>query len=428
MNKRQKLIEKIKNVIRPVVLEQMDEGGLGGHMAHVHEDQDLTFGEIKAIMYQASKGKLESTTEKLDGQNIFFSYESDSGLRFARNRTDIKTGGMDADAIETKWSDKPTVARAFGQAYKILSAAVAALPETTRKDIFMEGRIWYSAEILGTINPNVINYDQDVVVFHESGYAYDENGNALDIDLSKNFATLIANVNHMQEAIKETGWKVMGPVLVPLQKLANNEPLEVGINSIEQFMNEWNMSNDETLNNAFEIYLIDQYLKDITADEETKQYIAELTSDFEKTPASKKPILKDLIKEGLLVQENFKYIVDLFENGPVIYTNFVEPVRDIIRDFAIAILNGVQSYLILNPNKEVQRLKDQVAKSIDTIKATRTEREIEIMHKELSRLKSLDNITNAMEGIAFKYKGKVYKFTGTFAPINQILAIEKYGR
>lgn len=410
------------------LIENMDEGGLGGHMAHPHEDQDLTFGDIKAIMHQASKGKLEATSEKLDGQNIFFSYEFDSGLRFARNLTDIKTGGMDAEAVETKWSDKPTVAKAFSQAFKILSAAIAAIPSSVREQMFMNGKIWYSAEILGTINPNVINYDQDAVVFHESGTVYDENGKPLDIDTSKNFAILAANVNRMQEAVKSTGWKVMSPVMVNLQNLANNQPLENGLNSLNEFMNQWNMNNEETLNDAFHAYLIQEHLKDIAADDETKEYLAELVSDFDHTPASKKPVLKDLIKEGLIVQNDFKILVNLFENGPKLYTNFVDPVRDVIRDFAVEILRGVQSYLVLNPDKEIQRLRNEVEKAIETIKTIRTEREIEIMNRELSRLRGIDNITSSMEGIAFKYKGKLYKLTGAFAPINQILGIQKYGR
>jgi hypothetical protein len=32
-----------------------------------------------------------------------------------------------------------------------------------------------------------------------------------------------------------------------------------------------------------------------------------------------------------------------------------------------------------------------------------------------------------MEGIVFKYGGKVYKLTGAFAPVNQLLGITKYG-
>ena len=32
------------------------------------------------------------------------------------------------------------------------------------------------------------------------------------------------------------------------------------------------------------------------------------------------------------------------------------------------------------------------------------------------------------EGLVFKYNGKVFKFTGFFAPINQILGLEKFSR
>lgn len=426
MNKQLK--QQFAALVKHVVLEQIDEGGLGGHMAHVHEDQDLTFGEIKAIMHQASKGKLEAVTEKLDGQNTFFSYDPQNGLRFARNTENIVTGGMGADEIESRWADKPTVAKAFGKAYKILAAAVAVLSPAARKKIFNDGKIWYSAEIVGTLNPNVINYDQDAIVFHESGTVYDEKGQPLNIDNSANFAALIANVNRMQNAVKETGWQVLGPVMVNLQKLANNEPLEIGLSSLNEFMNRWTMDNENNLNDAFHEHLVQDYLKDLTADDDTKLYIAELISDFDNTLTSKKPALNDLVEQGLLVKEQYKMITELIKNGPKLYTKFIEPVRDIIREFAIAMLRGVQSYLILNPNQEIQRLRSKVETAIQQIKNTRTEREIDIMNKELSRLRGLDNITSSMEGIAFKYNGKLYKLTGAFAPVNQILGIEKYGR
>ena len=426
MNKQLK--QQFADLVKHLVLEQIDEGGLGGHMAHVHEDQDLTFGEIKAIMHQASKGKLEAVTEKLDGQNTFFSYDPQNGLRFARNTENIITGGMGADEIESRWADKPTVAKAFGKAYKILAAAVAVLSPTARKRIFNDGKIWYSAEIVGTLNPNVINYDQDAIVFHESGTVYDENGQPLNVDTSKNFATLVANVNRMQNAVKETGWQVLGPVMISLQKLANNEPLEMGLSSLNEFMNRWTMDNEDTLNDAFHEHLIQDYLAQLTADDDTKLYIAELISDFNSTLTSKKPALNDLVEQGLFVKEQYKMVTELIKNGPKLYTKFVEPVRDIIREFAIAMLRGVQSYLILNPDQEIQRLRTKVEAAIQQIKNTRTEREIEIMHKELSRLRGLDNITSSMEGIAFKYNGKLYKLTGAFAPVNQILGIEKYGR
>lgn len=428
LSKRQQLIEKIKNKIRPLIVEEMDEGGLGGHMTHLHEDQGLTFGELKAIFHQASKGKLESVTEKLDGQNVFFTFDSAEGLRFARNTAHIKTGGMGADEIETKWADKPTVAAVFGKAYKVLSSAVAGLSPADRLSIFNDGKIWYSAEIIGTLNPNVINYDQDAVVFHESGTVYDENGEPLNIDTSSNFAKLVSSVNRMQAAIKDSGWKVMGPVMVPLQKLSNNEPLEVAVASLDQIMNRYSMTNDNTLGDMFEEYVASDVLKDIVADDDTKQYVAELVSDFDNTLTSKKPILADLVSEGLIQKEDLKTISSIIKDGPKLYMDFINPIREIVTEFAIQVLRAVQSYLVINPNKEIQRLRGEVEKAIANIKQTGTEHSNQVLERELGRLRNLDNITSSMEGIAFKYNGKLYKLTGAFAPVNQILGISKYGR
>ena len=41
----------------------------------------------------------------------------------------------------------------------------------------------------------------------------------------------------------------------------------------------------------------------------------------------------------------------------------------------------------------------------------------------MSSLKDVNRITSDMEGIVFKHNNKLYKFTGTFAPVNQILGL-----
>ena len=46
----------------------------------------------------------------------------------------------------------------------------------------------------------------------------------------------------------------------------------------------------------------------------------------------------------------------------------------------------------------------------------------------MEKLKDLENVSTASEGFVFDYDGQTYKFTGNFAPINQILGLFKYGR
>jgi hypothetical protein len=51
-----------------------------------------------------------------------------------------------------------------------------------------------------------------------------------------------------------------------------------------------------------------------------------------------------------------------------------------------------------------------------------------VLQRELQKLGSLDNVASSAEGVVFRYKGNVYKFTGSFASVNQILGLFRYGR
>jgi cytidyltransferase-like protein len=53
---------------------------------------------------------------------------------------------------------------------------------------------------------------------------------------------------------------------------------------------------------------------------------------------------------------------------------------------------------------------------------------MEILKKQMEKLKSVENISTAAEGFVFAYDGHSYKFTGNFAPMNQLLGLFKYGR
>jgi hypothetical protein len=47
----------------------------------------------------------------------------------------------------------------------------------------------------------------------------------------------------------------------------------------------------------------------------------------------------------------------------------------------------------------------------------------------MRRLKNVDNIKTDVEGIVFTYNNdRTYKLTGTFAPVNRILGLLRYGR
>ena len=58
-------------------------GGVGGHMAHLSEDLDLTFNEIIGILGNVANAEIESATEKVDGQNLFLTVNAAGEIRTA---------------------------------------------------------------------------------------------------------------------------------------------------------------------------------------------------------------------------------------------------------------------------------------------------------------------------------------------------------
>lgn len=59
--------------------KQISEGGAYGHMSHLYEDLNLTFGDLKRIIKMGLSGKLNTATEKcIDGDSVVYLQKSGS--------------------------------------------------------------------------------------------------------------------------------------------------------------------------------------------------------------------------------------------------------------------------------------------------------------------------------------------------------------
>ena len=78
-------------------------------------------------------------------------------------------------------------------------------------------------------------------------------------------------------------------------------------------------------------------------------------------------------------------------------------------------------------------MKKDVKDTIAQIKATTSDptagdAALQFLKRELERFKDIGGFKAIVptEGIVYKYNGKLYKLTGAFAPINQILGYLKF--
>jgi hypothetical protein len=402
------------------------EGGLGGHMNHLYDNRELSFAKMKEIIHDAANGKLQ-VAEKTDGQNLFISYSIPEGkAKSARNKGNIKSGGMDAAELASKFSGRGGLYDAFTDSFAAFETVIKKMPVELQRKIFGDNAdIFYNAEVMDPRSANVINYDRKYLLIHREGHAkFDRNtGEIEDIDVSDNAAVLEKALKQYAET--NDTYNVMMKTLRPIEAISNKEVLNNTIERLNQFMNKHQLSDDDTVGDyivnslTFEIQKLNNKFVNKLSEQEINTLVRKMLGD--------KGIKVVEVYKNLQPQDK-EAIKSLVDNADDLLKKLIFPLEDIIHDFAVEVLKGMKSLYVLDNSKEVQRLKDEVSNALNQIKASGNQQEYDFIEKQLRKLKSLENINTPVEGIVFQYDGNLFKLTGNFAPINQLLGFFKYGR
>lgn len=344
--------------------------GLYGKCPHPHEDPNLTFGDLKRIVSYAVRGKLDRLQEKPDGQNVFFTINpKDKHALIARNKKHIKQGGLNKRSIEEIWSDNPFLKGLFLDVQHVLSRKFQFLSKNELGELFVkDGRpVWFSVEAISEEFVNVIDYNRDLVIFHENVVRqYDENGKLID-----NFYDLIPHYDRIKT--------IFGPF--PKQHSATSD---------------WNVSL------PFDMFFKGPEYLEWDVCEKISEVQAEIG-------ASDKDPLRCCFHMNEIMDNTKKNIFD----------------------FSVDYLQGVQSKISLNQDTlyQIQNNLNKSIKSLMQDKNISEQRK-QKLDEFLSWLpeKDLFALEQEIEGVTFQYKGNTYKLTGYFYPINQIMGLCTYGR
>ena len=401
------------------------EGGVAGHLAHLYDNRDLTFEKLADILTAASRGKLVGT-EKTDGFNIYLGFKGGEA-KAARNKGDMRKGGMNAvDLAMREFAGGPEIKKVYVDAFSAFEAAVASLSDEEKLAIFgPEGEIFYNSEIMGPGASNVVNYDSNIITIHGSGHKrYDEETDkVVNADVDEASKVLDQVVDRFEQAIQGKNFNVQRTAFVNLQKLEGSYDLKIALEKIKKA----GLQGDMTVQD----FLAEKLLEDVnekfpSLNDDMKQQIVNRITKAEGAPTLTQ------IYRGLGGDKNLKEQVRSYvQTGNKTISKLIWPIEDAIHDFAVAMLEGMESAYILDNPKELARLKKEVQTAIKSIQAYQGEGQEmahEILSKQLQKIKHLDNITSVAEGFVFEYDGQLYKFTGNFAPINQILGLFRFGR
>lgn len=398
-------------------------GGVAGHLAHLYDNRDLTYNKMADIIQKAAKGELIGT-EKTDGYNIYLGFV-DGRARAARNKGDMRKGGMTMeDLVNREFRGGEKSRNAYVTAFKAYEKALNTLSDEEKAQIFgPTGEIFYNTEIQGPVAKNVVNYDENILNIHHMGHKrYNPVNNTLEVvdDLQKG-EYLDQVIDRFEQAAAEEPFSVRRTAFLDLNRITDEE----FINGVLDKIQSTGYSGDMTIEEYLESKLLPLIEKDLPElDENRRQMLANRILGRQGTPSTPQ------ITKGMPSDVRQK-VSEYNKRSKIVLKELIEPIEMAIHDLAVELLRGLQSAYILDNPAEVKRLKKETEDAIRAIKDYEgPEREAahSILVRQLNKLKHHDNIDTVVEGFVFQHDGQMYKFTGNFAPMNQLLGLFRYGR
>jgi hypothetical protein len=345
----------------------------------------------------------------------------------ARNKGHLKNAGetaLDTNGIISKFKGRGDISDAFSFAVKDLERAIGGLSDKQRNKIFMNGKAWMNLEVMWPKSANVINYDKAEIVFH-GALEYDDNGTAVG-EVKGSGRMLAGMIKQVNKNIQKH-YKIGKPNFLTVPKHQDfDKKKSYFVGKLNKLQRTYGLKDNDTLSlyhqrfweefihNAekqFEIKIPNKSYKLLVkrwAFFDKSYKIATIKKDFKKFPEFLDWVLStDKVDHSKMVKANMK------------------PFEELFFEVGAEIMKNVSGWLAASPDATVARVKKQLDAAIQDVRSGRDLKKLNKLTLQLDKLKSIGGLDSIVpsEGIVFKYNGKTYKFTGAFAPINQITGL-----
>ena len=398
------------------------------HLQHVYENPSITFGEIKQIFKKINDGKM-LVTEKCDGQNLLLSYSVTEGkTKAARNNNHLLQGGISSNRIN-ELAENIDFQKSIMEAFSSFEETVKKLSLEEQIDIFGPNtNYYYNTELQDPNNSNVFKYDTKKICIHRTGHLLNNkyNGVITEDILADQFNRLeeVINKQIITENITDKFVVTINPIR-NIQPLKNKTCYETAMHKLQSEMLVSKMTDKSSLAE----YILERMDREIT------NTVPELTKEAKVILLKRLMKVKEVTAKNVykvLNETNNSHLIEkvknIIDNEGKLHKKCISPIEEVITEYGAGVLNEFSSFSIKDPITENIRIKRKLKEIITAVNMSNDIQAKTFINNQLARMKNFDNTNLTCEGIVFKFNGDVYKMTGFFSPLNQILGMTKYQR
>jgi len=424
-------IEKIKESFMKDV-NLLIEGGAYGHMNHPFDDNNLTFSDLRNIIILGIGGKLDredKVSEKLDGQNLMVCWV-DGKLRAARNKGHLKNRGrtsLSAKGIASKFAGRGNIKTAFTGAMNDLEKAIGSLSNAQKTKVFGNGTKWMNLEVIYPKTTNIIDYDVAEIIFHGT-IEYDKSGR--QIGYSKESARMLEGMIRQVNQNIQKRFKIGRPNFLKVPKSQDFGKLKNKfLGDLKKLQSQYALKDSDSLGAYHEAFWKEYVFN------ATKQFKVNLKSDqfvklVRRWAYSDKSYKIPQMRKDFEGNEKFlQWVLDTDKkNHNQMLKDNIKPFEILFFKVGAEILKNIQGFLAVSPDRAVQKIRQDVISAMNDLKKPDNIQKLEKLKSQIEKLEAIGGASAIVpsEGLVFKYKGNLYKFTGAFAPINQIVGSLKF--
>ena len=395
----------------------------------LYENGKLSFKDLKETLSKTSNFILEKQ-DLPKGKKVLLSYNINEGkLLIANNPSEIKQGYKKINEyIKTCENLKEEIFYSLNN----LEKNINSMNQEEQESIFgSDNNIFYTIEII--LKPdNAFNYNTKHFNVLPDGHGeYDKSGKMIVKEVTIQVNKFNDLLTEWQNKLKYENYTNEVAAIRKLREHENQEYYNYAVNKIDNSLSNTNsyignskfvLGDDSTIDDYIlsRVYIL---LNALLEKSNTGSYNPLSKMNIAKRVLGIKGIGSQDIYNKLEVPQR-EYIRNNILNDfskKEILKNAIKPIEEIIINYSINLLKTIQAYMLLTNNTSFNRLNKQINNSINYIN---TSNSFLGLKNELKNLKHLDKYTNNKE-FSFYYDGEVYKPSGFYKPINELLNVFK---